>query len=159
MSPNRRVKDLIRISLFGCNEKTQILQGFVNNKIESSTDNKQFEDEYIVDIEIHNKLIQMMLIDIDTRNTDNSDKRKELYHRASNIIYFFDNSNQSTSYNKLNQIYKEAKEIWKNDIKLVLVNCVDSNSSSPKINSHKISNEYKCEIFEIDSNKNIENIN
>ena len=77
-----------------------------------------------------------------------------------NLIYFFDYSNQtSSSFNELNQIYEEANRVWDNDIKFVFVNCTNSKSSTPKIKHEEISQKYKCEIFDVDFDNNIENTN
>lgn len=49
-------------------------------------------------------------------------------------------------------------QVWNNEIKLVFVSCFDSNSSSPILKKDEIINKYKCELFEIGSDKNIKNI-
>lgn len=156
MSPNKRVKDDINILLFGSKKKTQILKAFANNNFENSLSNDEDEEDCLVNIEIHKKVIKLRLIDV--KNTDDSDERNNYYQRAINLIYFFDDSDQTSSFNEFNQIYEEANQVWDNDIKFVFVNCSNSNSSA-KIEHDKISQKYKCEIFDVGVNNSIEYIN
>lgn len=78
------------------------------------------------------------LILINAKNINDSEERNNYYHRAMNLMYFYDGSNQASLFNKLNQIYEEANQVWDNDIKFVFVNCTNSKSSTPNLKIMKL---------------------
>lgn len=60
MSPSKRVKVEINILLFGCEKNTRILQAFVNNNFYNSFNNQDEEDP-VVNLEIHEKIIRFKI--------------------------------------------------------------------------------------------------
>ena len=113
------------------------MQAFINNKFVNKTRNENEhndddnDEDYIVDLEIHEKLVKLRLIE--AKDINDSIERNNYYHRSMNFIYFIDNLDQSTSFKELDQIYEEANQVWKYNAIFVLVNCIDSNSTSSNI--------------------------
>lgn len=157
MSPNRRIKDEIKIVLFGGEGKTEILHKFINNNIDNLlTNNAQIKDEFNIQIEIDNSLkVSMKIFDSPSLN-DN------YYQLAFNLLFFFDLS-YPQSINDFGDWYKNVCNIWGSQFKFAVV-AYDSNflsnkqeKSLPQSTKDLILN-LQCEIFEINS-KDIESIN
>ena len=98
MSPNRKIKDEIRISLFGCKDKTQISQIFINNSFENTNNDKSM-DEYNLKLEIDRSVIYFTLYDSSQFDDDRENRLK--YYQ----LFFLDPSNQNQMKN-LNSFMK-----------------------------------------------------
>lgn len=79
MSPNRRVKDEIRIALFGGKEKTRILHEFLNNGHENLNIAPK-QDESSIQIEI-DKSLNVKIIIFDSSNVENNPALKNDFYQ------------------------------------------------------------------------------
>lgn len=153
MSPNRRVNEnRIKILVLGCKAKTKITQIFSSNNFESTSINKDDDDEYDIKVGLNNLVYYITIIDSSKSDNDYS-MRMDYYQRSANFLYFFDNSIK-----EFDQFYKESKEVWNDDAKHAVVVCngILSTSSKYSLSESQYSTfkiKYQCDIFEINSKK------
>lgn len=109
MSPNRKIKDEIRISLFGCKDKTQISQIFINNSFENTNNDKSM-DEYNLKLEIDRSVIYFTLYD-SSQFDDDREKR---------LMNICDPSNPKSN-EELEQYYEDSRKKWNDEMQFANV--------------------------------------
>ena len=89
MSPNRRVNEnRIKILALGCKAKTKITQIFSSNNFESTSINKDDDDEYDIKVGLNNLVYYITIIDSSKSDNDYS-MRMELLSKICQFFIFF----------------------------------------------------------------------